>query len=830
MSEEVITERQGRPQLRVIEYKTHSSTTSPPNFQLRPRNRSTDAPSSKNINFHERNIKYLKTLKEKKDQRLQDLEQEKQKLEITRQRLASLILKRNEVNNSKEERPKTVCENAKEEENDDKFKTEDFSESSQKSNNFQNYYRSRYHTLLETLQENNKYKQQLKEIEEQKKLNNMKKLKEDLGFVNVSSKLFNPTISSMINSNNLSESEIAELKASKYASFVNVNKPKPKPQTPFKPAEDDKIKQKLAREAAEKIFRRAQEHLNQLAERKMIEAKKESEAKDRELRMRQALKESVLNKVKTNVVSKEELPAPQQSPVKKPKKSDEKILQRLVQVPKRWPGCTITDISIFRKKYKLSEKDKIFVINGTYPDIRKALLDRDWFENPDVNSPCFDLIWTVRRKDIDFPNLQEHQLCNHFDESTTITTKAGLSKNLKNLIWFCNVDIDTFYPRCFEVSEQPELDDFITEFKALRAEALLKKALSGIKIKEEKLRIAISICQRRLKDLDELVDDPNIDGWELVKEDEWAIISDNTKDEDLSGLENPHLLQQAREIAQLMMQKFPQFNINGCLNIWIVKPAGLSRGRGINCYNNLSDIQNHIQKEGGWVVQKYIENPKLILRKKFDIRQWVLVTCWNPLTVWFYERCYLRFGVEDFTFDDLSNNYVHLTNNSIQKNSELFYSSEIEGCMWHSEEFAEYLREETGRDLWEEDIKPRIKNIVKHSLECVQDMIDNRKNSSELFGFDIMIDDNNNPWLIEVNASPAMDYSTQVTEELVHLVMEDTIKVMVDYHFASKKKKHIEIDTGNFSLLFKPKGPVEKPIQSYGLNLLCEGKAIKSFS
>lgn len=43
-----------------------------------------------------------------------------------------------------------------------------------------------------------------------------------------------------------------------------------------------------------------------------------------------------------------------------------------------------------------------------------------------------------------------------------------------------------------------------------------------------------------------------------------------------------------------------------------------------------------------------------------------------------------------------------------------------------------------------------------------------------------MIDENYNVFLIEINSSPSMDYSTHVTEKLVKNVLEDTIKLVID--------------------------------------------------
>ncbi len=74
-------------------------------------------------------------------------------------------------------------------------------------------------------------------------------------------------------------------------------------------------------------------------------------------------------------------------------------------------------------------------------------------------------------------------------------------------------------------------------------------------------------------------------------------------------------------------------------------------------------------KQKYWVVQKYIEHPKLIYGKKFDFRVWVVVPKWNPLSVYMFKESYLRFSSVDYNLTDLNNLFAHLTNNSINKNN-----------------------------------------------------------------------------------------------------------------------------------------------------------------
>ena len=114
----------------------------------------------------------------------------------------------------------------------------------------------------------------------------------------------------------------------------------------------------------------------------------------------------------------------------------------------------------------------------------------------------------------------------------------------------------------------------------------------------------------------------------------------------------------------------------------------MSRGRGIKCLANLNDIlDTSLGKETQYVVQKYIENPLIINKRKFDIRVWVVVEDYNPPKIWFYNQFYLRFCLEDYNTDALKNRYAHLTNNSIQKYNTKIGSADLDSSMWDRETF-----------------------------------------------------------------------------------------------------------------------------------------------
>ena len=124
-----------------------------------------------------------------------------------------------------------------------------------------------------------------------------------------------------------------------------------------------------------------------------------------------------------------------------------------------------------------------------------------------------------------------------------------------------------------------------------------------------------------------------------------------------------------REEIQCKMQKHRR-------NIWIIKPGENSnRGNGIKVESELSKIKSlthtYTASDRTMILQKYIDNPLLYQRRKFDVRCFSLVTCINGVIKgYFYRDGYMRTASREYSLHNLQNRFAHLVNDAVQKYSE----------------------------------------------------------------------------------------------------------------------------------------------------------------
>jgi hypothetical protein len=104
------------------------------------------------------------------------------------------------------------------------------------------------------------------------------------------------------------------------------------------------------------------------------------------------------------------------------------------------------------------------------------------------------LTWCTADTEADYRRLQPGEFFNHFHNNKELTTKIGLARNLSEHAVASRERVDNFFPRCYDVAQRADREDFVLDF---RRSAALKIAMLHLRITAEQQLDGVEPCEDR---------------------------------------------------------------------------------------------------------------------------------------------------------------------------------------------------------------------------------------------------------------------------------------------------------------------------------------------
>ena len=412
-------------------------------------------------------------------------------------------------------------------------------------------------------------------------------------------------------------------------------------------------------------------------------------------------------------------------------------------------------------KQKSSSKKEYKLQYCVYPGNNSALIDKvmahrleEWEKVPTTFSEFVDLVWAPLTGSINFQNCEKrHQYANHIEFNIEISNKMRLYANLLKHCEEKKIDAYSIFP--FTISLQ----------------------LSHWSFSEQ------------LNNFKKLYN--NIDNYTP------------TGNKRFADMFNVIL---SRKIGSVQTINIPK-TFNSGKNLWIIKPINLNRGRYIMVEKNLKDIIekleviqerkriNYLEKKKGYeikceyiLIQKYLERPLLYQERKFDIRLWVLFIAEQDDDIYIFSQGHLKASSSKYD-PDSRDLYVHLTNYSVQKYNENFSKIEIGNEIPFKDFQNELDKKNTGVNFYK-DIYPKIVRIVRITGGAAKGKMNflNKKYCFEIFGYDFILDENYQPYLLEINTNPGLEISSPLIDQLLPRMIDDALKLTIDKEYTRSNK------------------------------------------
>lgn len=321
---------------------------------------------------------------------------------------------------------------------------------------------------------------------------------------------------------------------------------------------------------------------------------------------------------------------------------------------------------------KAKKERKTFTVCGNYWSVRKALHDRGWVEkirlsfnmperetlrrlfamqqpellaslkDKTIGNQCRRVLISklIGNHQVDFywddfndafkvnNDRVKYTLINRFKRTIySYTSKQGLCEAVKRAHWYQKPGTSVIrHPRSYSLTNKGDPKEFIEDYKTTAAISLLKWIVSTSKQRKGRLisesgkiplgtfQFAIEECVKVIKkakheDIDCEIE-PAMDFlWNQFLDHYYKLVHIGNHFKQQPGGETPgSMAQKAEFILNTLEKYFPNLDMDGMMNIWILKPIAGCRGQGIHICRTLQYILEVVKNNTNmrYIIQKYI--------------------------------------------------------------------------------------------------------------------------------------------------------------------------------------------------------------------------------
>lgn len=236
-----------------------------------------------------------------------------------------------------------------------------------------------------------------------------------------------------------------------------------------------------------------------------------------------------------------------------------------------------------------------------------------------------DFYWNLRKDGNEWQQrLNKSKIINRFARSL-FTSKEGLCLLLQQMYWHTEPGVAFVrFPRCYTINFADQCTTFIEDFRITACMGLLKWftqkmteeselsvcTVSG-KIPISVIKFAVDRCSEYVavqkhvdldKDFHKIWDHE----WEQFLTNFQSIVHKGETFEESGCYSLYSYLSHAKIALKNITPFWPQYELDGFRNIWIMKPGNKCRGRDIQLIKDVNDVVRVMNHKLKYVVQKYI--------------------------------------------------------------------------------------------------------------------------------------------------------------------------------------------------------------------------------